>query len=111
MRERIAAALAEPGLTVDGLWSHFAVADEAAKTATTDAQLARFRDALAAAAVAGLEPRWRHLANSAGATVREDARFDLVRAGIEIYGLTPGAELAHQVRARPRAAPGPPARA
>ena len=36
-----------------------------------------------AAAAAGWEPRWRHLANSAGATVRADARFDLVRTGIE----------------------------
>jgi alanine racemase len=96
----IAAALAEPGLAVEGLWSHFAVADEAAQTATTDTQLARFRDALAAAAAAGLEPRWRHLANSAGATVRDDARFDLVRTGIELYGLAPSAEQADQVRAR-----------
>jgi alanine racemase len=100
----VAAAMAEPGLEVDGLWSHFAVADEAAKTATTDAQLARFRDALAAAGAAGLEPRWRHLANSAGATVRADARFDLVRTGIEVYGLAPSEELADQVRARLRPA-------
>jgi alanine racemase len=99
-----AAALAEPGLAVEGLWSHFAVADEAAKTATTDAQLARFRDALAAATAAGLEPRWRHLANSAGATVRADARFDLVRTGIEVYGLAPSEELAGQVTERLRPA-------
>jgi alanine racemase len=100
----VEAALAEPRLEVEGLWSHLAVADEAAKTATTDAQLARFRQALAAAAAAGLRPRWRHLANSAGATVRDDARFDLVRAGIELYGLAPSAELAGQVQARLRPA-------
>jgi alanine racemase len=100
----VAAALAEPGLEAEGLWSHFAVADEAAGTATTDAQLARFRGALAEAAAAGLEPRWRHLANSAGATVRADARFDLVRMGIEVYGLAPSEELAGQVRARLRPA-------
>ena len=100
----VAAAMAEPGLEVDGLWSHLAVADEAAKAATTDAQLARFRDALAAAATAGLEPRWRHLANSAGATVRADARFDLVRTGIEVYGLAPSEELADHVRQRLRPA-------
>jgi alanine racemase len=98
------AACAEPGLEVEGLWSHFAVADEAAKTATTDLQLARYRDALAAAAAAGLRPRWRHLANSAGATVRDDARFDLVRTGIELYGLAPSEELAGQARARLRPA-------
>jgi alanine racemase len=100
----VAAALAEPGLEVEGLWSHFAVADEAAGEATTTAQLGLFREALAAAAAAGLQPRWRHLANSAGATVRDDARFDLVRAGIELYGLAPSAELAGDVRARLRPA-------
>jgi alanine racemase len=100
----VAAALAEPGLEVEGLWSHFAVADEAAKTATTDAQLALFREALVAVRQGGLEPRWRHLANSAGATVRDDARFDLVRAGIELYGLAPSPELAGDVRARLRPA-------
>jgi alanine racemase len=100
----VAAALAEPGLEVEGLWSHFAVADEAAGAATTSAQLGLFREALAAAAAAGLQPRWRHLANSAGATVRDDARFDLVRAGIELYGLAPSAELAGDVRARLRPA-------
>jgi len=100
----VAAALAEPGLAAEGLWSHFAVADEAAKTATTDAQLARFRDALAEATAAGLAPRWRHLANSAGATVRADARFDLVRTGIEVYGLAPSEELAGRVAGRLRPA-------
>jgi alanine racemase len=100
----VAAALAEPGLDVEGLWSHLAVADEAAKTATTDAQLALYHRALADARRRGLEPRWRHLANSAGATVRDDARFDLVRTGIELYGLAPSAELEGHVRARLRPA-------
>jgi alanine racemase len=100
----VADALAEPGLEVEGLWSHFAVADEPAKAATTDAQLAGYRAALAAAAAAGLAPRWRHLANSAGGTLRDDARFDLVRAGIELYGLAPAPDLAEQVRARLRPA-------
>jgi alanine racemase len=100
----VEAAMAEPGLEVEGLWSHFAVADEAAKTATTSAQLVAYRQALADARRCGLEPRWRHLANSAGATVRDDARFDLVRAGIEVYGLAPSAELAGDVLARLRPA-------
>jgi len=95
-------ALAEPGLDVEGLWSHFAVADEPERRATTDAQLAAYRDALAAAAAAGLTPRWRHLANSAGATLRDDARFDLVRLGIELYGLAPSPDLpATTARLRP----------
>jgi alanine racemase len=100
----VQAAMAEPGLEVDGLWSHFAVADEPAKKATTDAQLARYREALATSSAAGLAPRWRHLANSAGATLRDDARFDLVRAGIELYGLAPSPELAAEVAGRLRPA-------
>ena len=36
--------------------------------------------------------------------MRTDARFDLVRTGIEVYGLAPSEELADQVRARLRPA-------
>jgi alanine racemase len=93
-------AMAERGLEVEGLWSHFAVADEPAADATTDRQLASFQRALEVAAELGLVPRWRHLANSAGATLRADARFDLVRIGIELYGLAPAATLAEEVSRR-----------
>jgi alanine racemase len=96
-------ALAEPGLELEGLWSHFAVADEPERSAVTDRQLQVFTEALAVAEEAGLQPRWRHLANSAGATLRDDARFDLVRVGIELYGLSPSPTLtsALQERLRP----------
>jgi alanine racemase len=102
--ELVKLALAEPGLEVEGLWSHFAVADEPDRSATTDRQLEAFTEALAVAGEAGLEPRWRHLANSAGATLRDDARFDLVRAGIELYGLAPAPALASAVQRRLRPA-------
>jgi alanine racemase len=51
-----------------------------------------------------LQPRWRHAANSAGATLRDDARFDLVRLGIEVYGLAPDPRWAERTRARLRPA-------
>jgi alanine racemase len=97
-------ALAEPGLEVEGLWSHLAVADEPEQADVTAAQIAAYRQALEAAAAVGLTPRWRHLANSAGATLRDDARFDLVRMGIELYGLAPSAAQGASVRARLRPA-------
>jgi alanine racemase len=75
-------AMAERGLEVEGLWSHFAVADEPAADATTDRQLASFQRALEVAAELGLVPRWRHLANSAGAKLRCDSLFYLFRFGI-----------------------------
>jgi alanine racemase len=102
--ELVKLALAEPGLEVEGLWSHFAVADELDKSETTDRQLGAFVEALAVAEEAGLRPRWRHLANSAGATLRDDARFDLVRAGIAVYGLSPAPGLASPVQQRLRPA-------
>jgi alanine racemase len=102
--ELVRVALAERGLEVEGLWSHFAVADEPAAAATTDAQLASFQRALGVASEQGLVPSWRHLANSAGATLRADARFDMVRVGIELYGLAPAPAFAGEVRQRLRPA-------
>jgi alanine racemase len=102
--ELVRLALAERGLVVEGLWSHFAVADEPAAAVTTDRQLEGFQRALGVASELGLAPRWRHLANSAGATLRDDARFDMVRVGIELYGLAPAPPLAEEVRRRLRPA-------
>ena len=65
-----------------------------------------FRDGLALAERLGLRPRWRHIANSAAILTRPDAHFDLVRAGIAMYGLSPvpgtafGLRPAMTVRAR-----------
>jgi alanine racemase len=85
-----AAAKAQAGGEVEvvGVWSHFAYADEPGHPMIAR-QIAAFRDALAAAARAGIEPRLRHLANSAATLTRPEAHFDLVRPGIAVYGLSP----------------------
>jgi alanine racemase len=80
------------GLEVDGLFTHLAASDMAG-TAATLAQLARFDAALQALAAAGLRPRWVHAANSAGVMQYPDARYDLVRSGIAMYGLDPSDEV------------------
>jgi alanine racemase len=102
--ELVRLAMAERGLEVEGLWSHFAVADEPAAATTTDRQVETFERALAVASEQGLLPRWRHIANSAGATLRADARFDMVRVGIELYGLAPAPALTGEVNQRLRPA-------
>jgi alanine racemase len=67
---------------VVGLMSHFASADcDPEFTAT---QIERFRAATDAHA-----HMTRHIANSAGALRYPDARFDAVRCGVAIYGLSP----------------------
>ncbi|HEY1331959.1 MAG TPA: alanine racemase [Actinomycetota bacterium] len=75
------------GLSVDGLWTHLAVADEGGDP-YTDRQLERFRAAAAEVAADGVRPIL-HAANSAALLSRPDAHFDLVRAGIAVYGLSP----------------------
>lgn len=75
-------------LRVVGIFSHLAVADEPDRP-ETDEQLAVFREALAIAADAGVDPEVRHLANTPATLSRPDTHFDLVRVGLGIYGLSP----------------------
>ena len=71
---------------VTGVWSHLACADEPGHPAN-DQQETVFRAALDVVGEAGLEPQWRHLANSAAAILSPATRFDLVRVGLAAYGL------------------------
>ncbi|REF37367.1 alanine racemase [Thermasporomyces composti] len=82
------AAEAEGTVTVVGVWSHLACADEPGHPSVAR-QLAAFREAVAFAERVGLRPEVRHLANSAGLLAVPDSHFDLVRAGLAIYGLSP----------------------
>lgn len=80
-----AAIAAEPALRLDGVFSHFAQSDESDKT-FAHAQLARFREALAA--LAG-RPLLRHLGNTGGYLDLPAAHFDAVRLGILPLGVFP----------------------
>lgn len=75
-------------VSVVGIFSHLAVADEPQRP-ETDEQLAAFREAIALAENAGLRPDVRHIANSPAALSRPESRFDLVRIGLAMYGLSP----------------------
>ncbi len=75
-------------IEVAGIWSHLVAADEPGHPSLAP-QKEAFEAALAVAADHGLEPRWRHLANSAGLLHEPDTHYDLVRPGLAIYGLTP----------------------
>jgi alanine racemase len=81
------AAQADGLVTVVGLWSHFACADEPGHP-SIGAQLTRFADATAQAEKAGVTPEVRHIANTAGAITVPDSRLDLVRLGGAVYGLS-----------------------
>ncbi len=90
---RAARAAEQDGtVRVTGVWSHFACSDEPGHPANA-AQSAAFEEVLGLTAAAGLEPEVRHLANSAGAILHPAARYDLVRVGIAVYGLSPAPDV------------------
>jgi alanine racemase len=85
---RAALAAQDRGLIrVAGLWSHFACADMPGHP-SIEAQLAAFATAVAAAEQAGVTPEVRHIANTAAGLTVPASRYDLVRFGGAIYGLS-----------------------
>ena len=88
----LATARAAGSVHLRGVFSHLARADEPTHP-VVDAQAARLREVLDTAARHGLVPEVVHLANSAATLTRSDLRFDLVRPGIAVYGLSPVPEL------------------
>lgn len=86
----LAAAIdASPAVRLAGLCTHLAVADEPADPYNA-VQIEAFDDVVTALAVAGYRAPLVHAANSAAALALPDARFDMVRAGIAVYGISPG---------------------
>ena len=86
-------AEAEGVVRVVGLWSHLAYAD-APGHPTIVRQAEVFREAVALAEGAGIDPEVRHLANSAATLTAPEHHFDLVRPGLAVYGLSPVPDVA-----------------
>ncbi|MBN1965524.1 MAG: alanine racemase [Anaerolineae bacterium] len=94
------AIAALPGLHLEGLYTHFAVADAADK-AYTRQQFEQYRQALKAAQAAGHRFGLRHVANSAATLDLPDMHLNAVRIGIALYGLWPSNEVAPVLALRP----------
>ena len=78
---------ADPHLRLEGFWTHFADADR--DLDFTREQLRIFLDARAALIRAGVTGFISHAANSAATLKMPEARLDLVRAGLILYGVRP----------------------
>jgi alanine racemase len=76
-------------LTIEGVYTHFAVADDPSHSANA-AQLSAFNSVLDDLSSRGINPPLVHAANSAAALANEPSRFTMVRLGIAMYGLRPG---------------------
>ena len=79
-------------IDVAGLWSHVAYGDEPFHPAV-DAQAVAFDRACSVAASAGIGDVLRHFSSSGPALRRPDLAFDIVRPGLAVYGLSPGAHV------------------
>lgn len=77
------------GIEVEGIFTHFARADESDKTAAKK-QLTEFREFIGQIEEkTGRKIPVKHCSNSAGIVEIPDANMDVVRAGITLYGLWP----------------------
>lgn len=75
-------------ISVVGIWSHFARADEPGHPFNIE-QRQRFLMGVEAAREKGITPQVIHLSNSAATINDPDSHFDVVRLGIAMYGLSP----------------------
>ena len=85
-------------VVVRGIWSHLAGADLDGDPSVAK-QTANFEYASDLARAVGLTTPLRHLANSAALLAHRGTGYDLVRAGIALYGVEPLAGRSHGLRA------------
>ena len=82
-----------PNLEVEGIFTHFARADETDKTAAME-QLSKYETFVTQLEKNyGKKIPYHHSSNSAGIIEMPQAHMDLVRAGIILYGLWPSDEV------------------
>lgn len=89
--ELIRQIAALPGLEIEGVFTHFATADEADKTKAYG-QMELFKEYVERIQKElKLDIPMKHCSNSAGIVEMPEANMDAVRAGIILYGLWPSA--------------------
>jgi alanine racemase len=81
------------GVSLQGVWTHCAVADDPADPFTAE-QVRRMDEVLLDLEAAGIDPVLVHQANSAAALAHPATHRGLVRVGIAAYGVPPSAALA-----------------
>lgn len=92
-----------PAVTLEGIFSHFASADELDESGQsfTKLQSDRFNRAVADARQAGFSPRYIHIANSAASMSGDIPECNLIRPGITLYGALPSADFQGKLDVKP----------
>ena len=86
-----AAVCGDPLFSPEGIFTHFATADEIGSP-QTEKQYCRFKETVSTLEEMGIHFRIKHAANSAATFFYPAAHFDYVRSGIVLYGLNPSEE-------------------
>ena len=89
-----------PGLALEGLYTHHAVADLADKT-FTHRQFSIYMDVVKQLEAAGFTFPLKHVSNSATTLDLPEMALDMVRCGIALYGLHPSDEMEPAIPLRP----------
>jgi alanine racemase len=84
------------GIYIDGIFSHFAKADEADKDSGKH-QIKKFEEFYKLLRQEGVHIPTRHFANSAGMIEFPEAEYDMVRCGIVTYGIYPSEDVNHNL--------------
>ncbi len=90
--EEIRRIHALPNLEIEGVFTHFARADETDKEPARR-QLTRYLNFIGMLKDRGIQVPIRHASNSAGIIDLPEANLDMVRSGIATYGLYPSEEV------------------
>ena len=90
-----------PGIAPEGIFTHFSSADGADGELFTRLQYDLFLSAADRLRRRGIEFRLRHCSNSAAILRFHEMDFDMVRAGIILYGLYPSAEVPRDLKLLP----------
>lgn len=93
-----------PALRIAGIMTHFAAADDPNEDAFTQGQIEQFEEVLKRLRAEGIDPPVVHAANTAAAWRFPEARYDMIRIGLGIYGLHPSAAVEQNTSAAVRPA-------
>ena len=85
-----------PNLKIEGMFTHFARADETDRSPAID-QLNRYLNFTKLLEDAGIQIPMKHCSNSAGIIRVPEANLNAVRAGITIYGIYPSNEVERDI--------------
>ena len=87
-------------IEIEGLYSHFATADEGDLSYAND-QLNKFNDVLAIAEKLGMNPTFIHCSNSGAMLNLPESRFNMIRVGMLLYGAFPSDEVPQDLPIKP----------